>query len=421
MLLAHPRDDNLFERITAHQVKLVDDGSRSVGSARRALRKCYPAADLHRQTRVQIDGVPTTVWFAYRDGRLSATLPSERWWSGGNVATATLQRSGRLSHTNPQFRTLVGLPPVESGTEMVTDNLGPDLCSELRRIVRSLPAAEQLRGAIPIRLPWGKKQLLEFHAKWNGDDGGCRLAVRSLEDRSDAASQAAAADGLAAASSAGQQRLLGLARRRDLEPGEGLGSRAEGRWAILVVAGIVRLFVHADGVEPTLAYAGHGALLGSHLVPGGDRIPIRVQALTPSVVLQLPARSIEELMEAEAPFTQAVVGQGQALLGSTIATLAARTAADLPQRLAREVTLLGDLHPSRSLIPVTEQQLADGVGSIRESVARALGAFRRRGWIATTSHGLIVLDGGALREAGLPGMVPAATLAGGSEGLAVEH
>jgi CRP-like cAMP-binding protein len=207
---------------------------------------------------------------------------------------------------------------------------------------------------------------------------------------------------------------MGLARRRDLGPGEGLGSRAEERWAIVVVAGIVRLFIHADGGEPTLAYAGHGALLGSHLVPGEDRIPMRLQALTPSVVMQLPAQSITDLMKAEAPFTQAVVGQGQELLGATISTLAARTAANLPQRLAREVTLLGDLHPRGGLIPVTEQQLADGVGSIRESVARALGAFRRRGWIATTSHGLIVLDDVALREAGRGGLVPPASLAAGT-------
>lgn len=414
MLLAHPKEDELFERIAAHQVRLVDDGSRKVGAARRELRKLYPDADLHRQTGVLIEGVGTTVWFAYRDGRLSPAMTSERWWSGRDVAAATLGRSGQVSRTNPEFRVLVGLPPVAGGAESIADNLGPDFCAELRRIVRALPPAGQLRGAITIRLPWGKKRPLEFHARWSAKVGECRVTVRSLEDRDDAMTRAAASSGLAAASGAGRQRLTGLARRRDLGPGEGLGSRAEERWAIVVVAGIVRLFIHADGGEPTLAYAGHGALLGSHLVPGEDRIPMRLQALTPSVVMQLPAQSITDLMKAEAPFTQAVVGQGQELLGATISTLAARTAANLPQRLAREVTLLGDLHPRGGLIPVTEQQLADGVGSIRESVARALGAFRRRGWIATTSHGLIVLDDVALREAGRGGLVPPASLAAGT-------
>jgi CRP/FNR family transcriptional regulator len=411
MLLAHPKDDGLFERIASHQVGLVDSDCRTMASARRALRRCYPAADLHRQTRVQIDGVPTTVWFAYRDGRLSATLPSHRWWSGRTVASAALQRSGQLTDTNLEFRTLVGLPPLATGQESVADNLGPDLCAEIRRIVRSLPAAGELRGALPIRLPWGKQRWVEFHAQWRSADGEYRVAARSLEDRDEAMTQAAASSGLAAASRAGRQRLMDLGTRKELEPGQGLGRRTEARWAIVVVAGIVRLFIHADGIEPTVAYAGHGALLGSHLVPGEDRIPIRLQALTPSVVMQLPAQSVEELMHAEAPFTEAVVGQTQALLGSTILTLAARTSADLPQRVAREVTLLGELHPSGSLIPVTEQQLADGVGSIRESVARVLGTFRRRGWIATTSHGLIVLQDDELREAGT---APPARLGAGS-------
>ena len=46
---------------------------------------------------------------------------------------------------------------------------------------------------------------------------------------------------------------------------------------------------------------------------------------------------------------------------------------------------------------VTEQQLADSVGSIRESVSRAMGDFRRHGWVATTRYGLIPLDADALR------------------------
>ena len=50
-----------------------------------------------------------------------------------------------------------------------------------------------------------------------------------------------------------------------------------------------------------------------------------------------------------------------------------------------------------SLVPVTEQQLADGLGSIRESVARAIGTFRDRGLVATTRFGVVPLDPDALR------------------------
>ena len=149
-------------------------------------------------------------------------------------------------------------------------------------------------------------------------------------------------------------------------------------------------------------------------MPRDESVPIDIQALTPSVVIQLPAQRILELIQTEGPFTRAVVDHAQALVGSTVSELASRTSADLPQRLAREIALLSEVYPSRGLIPVTEQQLADGVGSIRESVGRTLGAFRRRGWIATTSHGLIVLDEGAMRRSAKTDLVPTASLVAGT-------
>jgi CRP-like cAMP-binding protein len=285
----------------------------------------------------------------------------------------------------------------------------------LKKLARSLPSTEEIAGALEIRLPWGQRRPIEFHAWRRGETGDYRIQARTLDDRDEALTGAAAALGLRAASGAERTKLLGQGTRRELSPGEGLGARGHGHWAVLVLAGIVRLLVRADGVEPTLAYAGHGALVGSHLMPGDDSVPIDLQALTPSVVMQLPAQAILDLIEAEGPFTRSVVDHAQTLMGSTVSTLAARTTSDLPERLAREIVLLSELYPSRGLIPVTEQQLADGIGSIRESVARTLGAFRRRGWVATTSHGLIVLDDDELRRSGRPGIVPVGTLVAGTE------
>jgi CRP-like cAMP-binding protein len=414
MLLAHPRDDDLFERIASRQVRLVDAGSRTVTVARRALRRCYRDADLHRQTAVVLDGSPTTMWFAYRDGRSSPAMPATRWWTGAAVASGSVRDTGHLMRANAQFRTLVGLPPTAAGEEAVSDRLGPDICTELRRVARSLAVTDEVAGALDLRLPWGQHRQIEFHARHRAATAGVfDLDLRSVQDRDAAVTRAATAIGLGAASEAEQSRVLRRATRRALAPGEGLGARTDERWAILVLAGIVRLLIRADAVEPTLAYAGHGALLGSHLVADDPLVPVDIQALTPSVVMELPPRMIRDLILREEAFTRAVMDQAQALLGSAVSTLAARTAADLPQRLARELLLLSEIHPGRGLIPVTEQQLADGVGSIRESVGRTLGGFRRKGWVATTSHGLIVLDDPALRGAARIGNVPSATLVAG--------
>jgi CRP-like cAMP-binding protein len=313
---------------------------------------------------------------------------------------AAMDGSGRLSRANHQFRSLVGLPPEPVGPEALGDRLDEGTCRELRKLARSLSSSRDTSGALEVRLPWGRTQALEFHARrLPAAHGGYSLELRSLEERDSTLTQAAMTAGLGSASTLERERLLNRARRRRLDPGEGLGLAGHRPWAALVVLGIVRLFARADGVEPTLAYAGPGALVGSHLVRADDSTPIELQALAPSVVIQLPPNRIRDLIRVEGPFASAVVDHAQAFVGSTVATLAARTGTNLSQRLAREIALLSDLFPAGGLLPVTEQQLADGIGSIRESVARTLGRFRRDGWVATTRHGLLVLDAGAVRRA----------------------
>jgi CRP-like cAMP-binding protein len=405
MLLAHPSDDELFARIVGRQIKQVEAGARSLGAARRALRRSYPDADLNRQVSVRIAGVATTVWFAYRDGRLSPLLPVGRWWNADTTSTGSFDRSGRLIAVGKDFPVIVGLPLVPTGDEWLADIVGPEVCAEILRHGRSRARPSEMNGMIHVHAPSGRHRRVEFHVSWAAGHDVLRMDVRSVAERDAALAGAAMDIGLGAATADERRKVMARAVWRELGPGEGIGGLDELDWAIVVVAGITRLFVHADGSEPTLAYAGHGALLGSHLVPSDVAFPVRLEALSPSVVMQLFPRSIADLMDGNGAFTRAIVDHAQALLGSAVSTLATRTSAGLPRRLAREISMLAELYPSASLIPVTEQQLADGVGSIRESVARALGVFRSRGWIATTRHGLLILDDVALRDAAaLPGL-----------------
>ena len=91
-------------------------------------------------------------------------------------------------------------------------------------------------------------------------------------------------------------------------------------------------------------------------------------------------------------------------LREVVRSFAAHAAGNLRQRLAREIMLLADLEADDEFVSVTEQQLADGVGSIRESIGRSIGDLRRDGSIATTRHGLLILDKERLRTAGSLGM-----------------
>jgi CRP-like cAMP-binding protein len=167
-------------------------------------------------------------------------------------------------------------------------------------------------------------------------------------------------------------------------------------WAVLVVSGIVRLYLGTDGVEPTLLHGTHGALLGTHWVPTDESFAVGLQSVTPATLLQLPSLRVPELLASDPGFATAVRDEGQAQLHELIGSFAARTGLSLPERLAREILVLADLQPDQVLVPVTEQQLADAIGSIRESIGRTIADFRRDGWLATTRHGVIVLDRAAL-------------------------
>jgi CRP/FNR family transcriptional regulator, cyclic AMP receptor protein len=399
MLLSHPRDDELFEHVATHHVDLIDRGRQTLRTGRRALRSSYPDAALLRQAGVLIRDKPTTVWFGYRDGRSSATIPNSRWWSGASVARATLSGSGRMLEANPEFRALVGLPSVPAPGERVCDVIGEALGSELERHRDWIRESDSLLGAVDIRLPSGRARRVEFYARPSvRAPRRFDVSLRSSEDRDLALTRSATTAGLGSISLPERKRLLSHARRRILAPGDVLGVPASGGWSVLVLAGIVRLMIHVDGLEPTLAYAGHGALLGTHLVHDDETVPIDLQAVTPSIVIDLSTQALRELMDVEPGFARAIVDQTQALMGATVTTLAARTGANLSQRLAREIVQLSDAFTASALIPVTEQQLADGVGSIRESVGRTIGTFRRLGLIATTRHGVLILDDLALRE-----------------------
>ena len=103
-------------------------------------------------------------------------------------------------------------------------------------------------------------------------------------------------------------------------------------------------------------------------------------------------------------FARALSEDVQLQLREVVRSFASLAAGSLRQRLAREITVLSDLHANDELVPVTEQQLADGVGSIRESIGRTIGDLRRDGCIATTRHGLLVLDKRRLSTLGRVGL-----------------
>jgi CRP/FNR family transcriptional regulator, cyclic AMP receptor protein len=404
-VVASPPIDRLFRRVADRQVRSVRLRGTTLRAARRALRLRYPGAELSRQRDVTFHGEPVELWFAYRDGRTEALATSGRWSDQKGWARIVIDASGRFARVDARSRRLLELPsgriPPLSLADLVSRELGQEICAAFR----SLASQPEFAGAVPVRLPNGKWLDIEFAGK---SDGPQRVAVsiRTFADRDEANDkEALAQSSLGSMPPVIQRELLRGSTRRKLAPGERLvAPLAEDSWVVLVTAGIVRLFIAADGFEPTILYGNAGSLFGSHAMVAPEPLLVGLQSVTPSVVLRLSARRVEELTGSNRAFGRAVSTNLQLQLQELVRAFAARPAASLRQRLAREIMRLSDLQPSDRLLSVTEQQLADGVGSIRESIGRSIGDLRREGCIATTRHGLLILDKTTLREAGRAGL-----------------
>jgi CRP/FNR family transcriptional regulator len=401
-----PATDTLFRHTVDRRVRSVRGRGATLRAARRSLRQRYPDAELSCQRDGGIRGRSVELWFAYRDGRTEANAPQARWWDDRGLARIVVAAEGRLIGANAPCRRLLGLSTENAGALTLRGLVSPELYQELRLESKRPSTTDTWDGSLPLRLPSGRRLDIEFHARRAGTAERFEVAVRSIADRDSANDRMALKQSVLGSMPAGLlTELLRGGIRRKLGPGERLAkSLTDDAWVVLVTAGVVRLYVAMDGYEPTLAYGNAGSLFGTHAMVPSDTFLVGLQSVTPSVVFQLSARRVLELAKSNAAFARALSEDVQFHLHEVVRSFAAHAAGNLRQRLAREITLLSDLEAEDEFVSVTEQQLADGVGSIRESIGRSIGDLRRDGSIATTRHGLLILDKERLRIVGSVGM-----------------
>ncbi len=397
-----PATDTLFRQTVVRRVRSVRQRGVALRAARRSLRQRYPDAELSRQSGAEIRGQPVELWFAYRDGRAEADAPQSSWRDDRGVARVVADASGRLVGANAACRRLLELPSGSAGATMVRQMVSRELSQDLALESKRRRSGEDAVGFLPLRLASGRRLDVEFNVRSDRGPRTFEIAMRSRADRDRANEWAAIRQSaLGSMPTALLRELVRDGVRRKLGSGERLAaSLTDDAWVVLVTAGIVRLYVAMDGYEPTLAYGNRGSLFGTHVFVPTEPFLLGLQAVTPSVIVQLSTRRVGELAKVRPTFARALSGEVQIQLQEVVRSFAAHAAGDLLQRLAREIVTLSELHADHEFLPVTEQQLADGIGSIRESVGRSIGDLRRAGLIATSRHGLLILDKGRLREAG---------------------
>ena len=101
----------------------------------------------------------------------------------------------------------------------------------------------------------------------------------------------------------------------------------------------------------------------------------------------------------------AIARYASAALYRLVAELRGTAFSTIRQRVARHLLDLAAEHQQGALLiaPVTQRQVAEAVGSVREVVARALGGLRADGLVVKSPGGLVITDPERLRAEGWPG------------------
>jgi len=171
--------------------------------------------------------------------------------------------------------------------------------------------------------------------------------------------------------------------------------------AALVISGLFRVYYESsDGRQVTIRYARPGDVLGLVTAAGGPA-PVHTQALTDSMRLVMDTDTLRSLAQRDPDVAWGMVEELSRMVYTLWNQLADTAFASVPQRVARHLLELAATRQGSGgllVAHVSQQELADLVGSVREVVSRALRDLRAEGIVGVTRSGITVLNPSRLAE-----------------------
>jgi len=165
----------------------------------------------------------------------------------------------------------------------------------------------------------------------------------------------------------------------------------------LVRAGLIRVYMEsAEGRQVTVRHARPNELLGVATVVAGPA-PVAAQALVDSRLLAFDPASLAEEGHRDPRVAWAIAEELGRRLYVSLDHLAVNAFGSVRDRLARH--RLDAASPGKQghpTVEVTQQELADAIGSAREVVARVGRAFRTERLVRTRPGGVVLLAPEAL-------------------------
>src|SRR5581483_6213496 len=210
------------------------------------------------------------------------------------------------------------------------------------------------------------------------------------------------------------ERLLAHAEVEDIPAGT-TTYRATGEpRAILIVSGLYRTYVVGpDGRQVTIRYAREGDVLGMAATATSGPTPVHAQALVATKRLRLDLTVVRALAHEDSDIAWLIIEDLAASLYAAWRDVAAATFGSVQQRVARHLLEIAAQEQNREtpvlIARVSQRELANLVGSVREVVARALREFRDEGVVNVTKDGIVITDPGALAAHAWPRATKGAT------------
>jgi CRP/FNR family transcriptional regulator, cyclic AMP receptor protein len=189
--------------------------------------------------------------------------------------------------------------------------------------------------------------------------------------------------------------LLASGDRTDYPPGTTIYREGSAARTWLVVRGLVRVYMSSpEGRQVTVRDARDRDVLGIAVLVGGPA-DVGAQTLAESTLFRIDAAMLTAAARADGRVAWPLAEELNRRLYANLRQTAINAFGSVRQRVAAHVLDLasGQQRPDGPLVArVSQQELADAVGSVREVVARVLRDLRLERLVATSPDSIRILD-----------------------------
>ncbi len=189
-----------------------------------------------------------------------------------------------------------------------------------------------------------------------------------------------------------------LDRAADVRFGAGSDLRRPGEHepaCYLLVSGLVRTYLTSSaGRQLTIRYCSPGSLLGLATLFATGHAPMNHQAVTPSRLLALSPARIRELARVDVHVAHVLLFELSDRVVTYMNAVGEVAFASVHDRILTHLLDMATLGPrhSEAAVHISQQDLADQVGTVREVVVRILRDLRTAGLVRTERDRIVLLD-----------------------------